>query len=119
MNGFARSAGKTVVLATLALSVAFAAPDPLPTAGQIFDRYVAITGGPAAWRSKVSERDEIEGRTLDGQRIVLRATVTISRAGNSLSEIQIPQQASEGIYKGTAWALSHFSGVRIKRGMER
>ena len=66
-----------------------AATDNLPSAGQIFDRYVNATGGAAAWRSKTSERDDIEGRTLDGQRIVLRATVTLSRSGNSFSEIQI------------------------------
>jgi hypothetical protein len=107
------------VFFALALTCPAAAPNNLPTAAQIFDRYVNAAGGAAAWRSKTSERDDIEGRTLDGQRIVLRATVTLSRSGNSLSEIQIPQQASEGFYKGTAWALSHFSGVRIKRGMER
>jgi hypothetical protein len=98
---------------------AFAAPDRLPTAGEVLDRYVAVTGGAAAWHAKHTERDDIEGRTLDGQRVVLRATVTRSRSGNSLSEVQVPQNASEGIYKGAAWALSHFSGVRIKRGMER
>jgi len=89
------------------------------TAGEVLDRYVRVTGGSEAWQSKRVERDEIEGRTLDGTRIVLRATITTSRAGNSISEVQIPQAASEGIYKGVAWAASRFSGVRIKRGMER
>jgi hypothetical protein len=78
-----------------------------------------VTGGAAAWHSKRTERDDIEGRTLDGTRVVLRATVTVSRSGNSLSEIEVPQKGSEGVYKGTAWALSQFSGVRLKRGMER
>ena len=91
----------------------------LPTAGQVLDRYVSVTGGATAWHAKRTERDDIEGRTLDGLRVVLRATVTVSRSGNSVSEIQVPQVASEGIYKGVAWASSHFSGVRIKRGMER
>ena len=45
--------------------------------------------------------------------------MTVSRSRNSVSEIQVPQVAREGIYKGVAWASSHFSGVRIKRGMER
>jgi Outer membrane lipoprotein-sorting protein len=61
----------------------------------------------------------IEGRTLDGERVVLRATVATSRARDSVSNIQIPQQGSEGVYKGVAWAVSEFSGVRIKRGPER
>jgi hypothetical protein len=84
----------------------------------VLDRYVGVTGGVNAWLSKRTERDEIEGRTLDGQRVVLHATITTSRTGNSISEVQIPQAASEGIYKGVAWADSRFSGARIKRGME-
>jgi hypothetical protein len=103
----------------LACALSFAATAQLPTAGQVLDRYVAVTGGAAAWHEKNIERDEIEGRTLDGLRVVLRAAVTVSGSGNSLSEIQVPQNAGEGIYKGVAWASSHFSGVRIKRGMER
>jgi hypothetical protein len=96
-----------------------AATDRPPSAGQILDRYVSLTGGSSAWHNKNTERDEIEGRTLDGLRVVLRAAITLSRSGNSISEIQVPQSASEGVYKGVAWASSHFSGVRIKRGMER
>jgi hypothetical protein len=125
MSGFARRAlrfYRAVDFAWVALvfaGLSFAAAGTLPTAGQILDRYVAVTGGANAWHAKHTERDEIEGRTLDGQRVVLRATVTVSRFGNSLSEIQIPQDGSEGVYKGVAWASSHFSGVRIKHGMER
>ena len=91
----------------------------LPSAAAVLDRYVNVTGGAAAWHDKRVETDDVEGRTLDRMRVVLRATVTISRAGNSLSQIQVPQAGSEGIYKGVAWASSHFSGVRIKHGMER
>jgi hypothetical protein len=117
MNGFARSAASFFLLCS---PLAFgAAPTALPSAAQVLDRYVALTGGAAAWHSKSTESDDIEGRTLDGERVVLRATVTVSRSGNSLSEIRVPQNGSEGIYKGVAWASSHFSGVRIKHGMER
>ena len=108
-----------VILLCATIGFATATPGSLPTAGQILDRYVSVTGGAAAWHAKRTERDDIEGRTLDGLRVVLRASVTVSRSGNSVSEIQVPQVASEGIYKGVAWASSHFSGVRIKRGMER
>lgn len=117
MSGFARRSASLCVPVLFACAV-FAAPGTLPTAGQVLDRYVSVTGGAAAWHSKHTETDEIEGRTLDGLRVVLHATVTVSRSGNSLSEIQVPQNASEGIYKGVAWASSHFSGVRIKHGME-
>jgi len=109
---------RAAFLLAFSLAQAFSAPNKPPTAGAILDRYVRVTGGAQAWHSKRSERDEIEGRTLDGDRVVLRATVVVSRSGDSFSEIQVPQVASEGIYKGIAWASSHFSGVRIKRGME-
>jgi hypothetical protein len=117
MSGFARrSASLLLVLAPFALS---AAQDRLPSAGDVLDRYVRVTGGAQAWHSKNTETDEIEGRSLDGERVVLRAKITVSRSGNAVSEIRVPQTGSEGIYKGVAWASSHFSGVRVKRGMER
>ena len=50
---------------------------------------------------------------------MLRATVATSRARDSVSKIQVPQEGSEGVYKGIAWAVSEFSGVRIKHGVER
>ncbi len=90
-----------------------------PTAATVLDRYVKATGGAAAWHEVHSERDLIEGRTLDGERVLLRATVATSRAHDSVSNIQIPQEGSEGVYKGVAWAVSEFSGVRIKHGLER
>src|SRR5580658_7852278 len=120
MSGFVRRISSTCGSITLLCGgLLFAGPEKLPTAGQVLDHYVNVTGGAAAWHAKHTERDDIEGRTLDGQRVVLRAAITLSRSGNSVSEIDVPQKASEGIYKGVAWASSHFSGVRIKRGMER
>jgi hypothetical protein len=121
MSGFARPGLSSLLcFASIACTALTAAsPGKLPTAGQVIDRYVSVTGGGAAWHAKHTESDDIEGRTLDGERVVLRATVTVTRSGNSLSEIHVPQNASEGIYKGVAWASSHFSCVRIKRGMER
>ena len=90
-----------------------------PSPGQIFDRYVTVTGGDAAWRAKQSERDEIEGRTLDGNHVILRATIALTRAGYSLNEIRIPEEAREGVYNGVAWAWTRLSGPRIKRGADR
>lgn len=120
LSGFCGAGGFACVsLCVVAFPSIASAAQKMPTAGQVLDRYVSLTGGAPAWHAKRTERDDIEGRTLDGTRVVLRATVTVSRAGDSLSEIQAPQSASEGIYKRTAWALSEFSGVRIKNGMER
>jgi hypothetical protein len=118
MSGFFLRAVSVCVYACFCLAQA-ATPDQVPAAGDVLDRYVKAAGGAAAWRAKHFERDEIEGRSLDDQRIVLHASISISRAGNSYSEIHVPQEASEGVYKGVAWAASRFSGVRIKRGMER
>jgi hypothetical protein len=119
MSGFARRSAEFCGVGVFACALSLAASTNLPTAAQVLDRYVSVTGGAGVWRSINTETDDIEGRTLDGQRVVLRARVTVSRSGNSISEIQVPQIASEGVYKGVAWASSNFSGVRIKRGMER
>ena len=109
---------RSAAIACLLLS-ALSVSAEAPNAAYVLDRYVKVTGGAAVWHSVHSERDLIEGRTLDGERVLLRATVATSRAHDSVSNIQIPQDGSEGVYKGVAWAVSEFSGVRIKRGLER
>ncbi len=95
------------------------AADQLPGAAQVLDRYIKAAGGAAAWHSKKYQQQELESRTLDDARVVLRATLRMNRSGNVLSAVQVPQQASEGVYRGTAWALTTFSGARIKRGEEK
>ena len=91
----------------------------LPSAGQVFERYVRATGGESAWRSKRSERDEIEGRALGSNRVILRATLLHTRSGNALHQIHAPEEASEGVYNGIAWAWTKLSGPRIKHGVDR
>ena len=98
---------------------AWAGPTPLPSARAVFDRYVSATGGETAWRSKKTERDEIEGRSIDSGRLVLRATVAMTRQGNILNDVKVPEEAREGVYNGVAWAWTRLSGPRIKRGPER
>jgi hypothetical protein len=94
-------------------------PATLPSARVVLDRYIAVTGGVGAWHSKRTERDEIEGRSLDGHRVLLRASVALTRQGNSLNEVKIPEEAREGVYNGVAWAWTKLSGPRIKRGPDR
>ena len=101
------------------LCLAAPARSPLPSAGQVFDRYIRATGGMDAWRTKQSERTEIEGRAIESGRVVLRATVALARAGYSLNDIRVPEEAREGVYNGVAWAWTRLSGVRIKRGADR
>src|ERR1039458_1062072 len=90
MTGFARLGASAVCVLLSALSVSAEAPN----AAYVLDRYVKVTGGAAASHSVHSERDLIEGRTLDGERVLLRATVATSRAHDSVSNIQIPQEGS-------------------------
>jgi hypothetical protein len=119
-----RKTGSLPVTSLLLCAALLTAPGVLAaatrlSAAEILDRYVRVTGGASAWHGKTVERDEIEGRSIDGDRVVLLASVVTSRSGDSFNRIQIPQEGSEGVYKGVAWAWSQFSGVRVKRGMER
>jgi hypothetical protein len=104
--------------ASLAITVQLSAT-PLPSAKSVLDRYIAATGGASAWNSKKTERDDIEGRSLDGRHVLLRATLAMTRQGNALNEIRVPEEAREGVYNGVAWAWTRLSGPRIKRGPDR
>jgi len=103
----------------LCAGMSYAATPGLPPASAVFDHYVRATGGRTAWQSKQMERDEIEGRTLDGTRVILRASVTTTRSGHSISEMTIPEVASEGVFRGVAWSWTKLSGARIRKGPER
>ena len=56
---------------------------------------------------------------MDGARVVLRARVSTSRAGNSITRLTVPEEAQEGVYNGVAWAMTKLSGARIKHGADR
>ena len=115
-----RKAGFALFSASLLLAgVSAAAGASSSSAAEILDRYVKVTGGAPLWRAQRFERHEIEGRTLDGNTVVLNASILTARDGSSRSEVHVPQEAAEGVYKGVAWAVSQFSGVRIKRAAER
>lgn len=107
------------LFALCSITVILEAANKLPAAGAILDRYVDVTGGSALWHSRNFETDDLEGRSLDDNNVVLRARISFNRSGDSLSEVQVPVRGTEGVYKGTAWAVSSFSGVRIKHGAER
>lgn len=113
-----RIAGFVRILSSACITAcAFAAS--LPTASQVFDRYVRVTGGEKAWHSKISERDEIEARALDTGQVILRATTVHTRSGNALHNVTIPEKAQEGVYNGIAWAWTPLSGPRVKHGADR
>jgi len=116
-----RVIGAGSLLASMGLAAPARTPrySALPSVSSVFDHYIQATGGRAAWRSKQAERNEIEGRNLDSGRVVLRAVITTSRNGSSLSEMTIPEVASEGIYKGVAWTWTKLAGPRLRKGAER
>ena len=116
-HGFGQAAASLLAFCSFAFPGGAAVPPP--TAASVLDRYVSLTGGPALWHSRKFERDEVEGRSLEDGKVVLRASISVSRSGDSLSEVQVPVAGTEGVYKGTAWAVSSFSGVRIKHGAEK
>ncbi len=100
-------------------AIAWCSGAVLPRPAQVLDRYLQATGGSPAWHSKKSERVEIEGRDLESSRTILKASLTTARNGNSIHQIQNPQEASEGVFNGVAWAWTKLAGPRIKHGEER
>lgn len=114
-----RFTGFSALISLACVASAASRPSSTPQPGWVLDRYLQATGGASAWRSKKSARAEIEGRTLDRDRLVLRATTLTARGGNALSDIAVPEEAREGVYNGVAWAWTRLSGPRIKRGADR
>ena len=110
---------KLGLLVVVNSAIAWGSGAVLPRPAQVLDRYVQATGGSAAWHSKKSERVEIEGRDLESSRTILKASLTTARNGNSIHQIQNPQEASEGVFNGVAWAWTKLAGPRIKHGEER
>ena len=50
-----------VMLLCCTAALSLAAPAKLPTAGQVLDRYVNLTGGAAAWKAKQTEATTSKG----------------------------------------------------------
>jgi hypothetical protein len=89
------------------------------SAATVLDRYIAVTGGSAVWKAQQTERSRIEGRSPDGTEVLLRATVSMSRKGNFLSDVQLPEAGREGVFNGIAWSWTPLSGARIRKGADR
>ncbi len=116
-TGFRRLLAASLLFA--AGTLAAARPNELPPAKAVLDRYVTVTGGDAAWHSRRTEHEEIEGRSLDGKDVLLRAGISLTRQGDFISNVQLPEAGSEGVYKGVAWSWTPLSGPRIRKGPDR
>lgn len=109
-----------------AATVAFAAgaqqpaPQALPKAETILDRYVEVTGGRAAYE-KV--RSEVRTSTIDipAQGIKMTATSYRVPPNKSYMLVEIPGvgKMEEGTNGEVVWSLSAMRGPAIKEGAER
>jgi hypothetical protein len=102
-----------------ASSVVYAA-DPLPTADQIMDRYIEVTGGKAAYEKR---RSEIVTAHLEFAAAGLSAKLTHYSAepDKYYAVMDMPGigAVEMGVSNGIAWEKSAILGPRIKNGAER
>ncbi len=91
-----------------------------PTAEQILDRYIEVTGGKAVHAKLTSEVTtsvmEMKSQGLQGKGITYR-----DGKGNSYNSLELTGvgKVEEGFYQGIAWENSAIQGPRIKTGEER
>lgn len=110
-----------LVLATLACSAGWAAPDePLPKAEDILDKFVDVTGGKAAYESVRNETwtgtFEFVGKGIKGTVTSFRAEPNKSLTIVELEGVGTIKQGTDG---QTVWESSSMQGPRIKQGEER
>lgn len=91
----------------------------LPSAQEVMDRYIAATGGRAAYESLTSRRAEGTFSMAD-LGVEGKMTVLIRRDGNAVVSIDIPKVGTirEGVTSGVAWSLHPTQGPRILKGDE-
>jgi hypothetical protein len=125
--GEARPAlGVALALAVLTAAAAPAEPraragdPPLPRAEDVLDRYVAVTGGKAAYAKL--ENQVIKG-TVEVTGAGVKGSLTLYQAAPNkmymVLELGGLGKVEEGTDGRVAWAKSALEGARIKRGAER
>lgn len=90
-----------------------------PSAREILDRYVQVTGGAAAYHKVQNEnlRGEI---TYEGRDDKVEMTSLTTRAGQQVVNLNLPSgNEMHGISNGLAWEDTSFSGPRILDGREK
>jgi outer membrane lipoprotein-sorting protein len=103
----------------LAVTLA-ATQDPLPTADQILERHVAVTGGRAAYEQLKSEL-RVVSMELKGRDVRFTATVYRARPNRMYTVTEIPGlgKIEEGVDGEVAWSVSANRGAVLKQGAER
>ena len=96
------------------------AADPLPTGEAILDKYIAVTGGKAAYE-KI--RTQITSAVMDFTGKGVKANMTMYHAepvkSYSVVEIEGIGKMEEGTDGSIVWERSALKGPRIKTGEER
>lgn len=116
-----KSRFQQLVLALLAAGVpVFGAPEALPNADAVISRFVAATGGKAAWEAR---HTQIEHATIAFAKLGVKGTITIYEAAPdkylALTELPAIGKMSTGSDGQVAWENSAIQGPRIKQGAER
>lgn len=120
-----KSRSQRVVFALLAASLpavlpVVAAPETLPSADAVISRFVAVTGGKAAWEARHSQ---IEHGTIEFAKLGVKGTMTIYEAAPdkylALTELPAIGKMATGSDGQIAWENSAIQGPRIKQGIER
>jgi hypothetical protein len=97
-----------------------AAQDALPKVDEIMDKYIAATGGRAAYEKR---KNEVTTGTMDFTGKGIKGTMTAySDASNnaySVIEIEGIGKMEQGVYNGMAWESSALQGSRIREGAEK
>ena len=90
-----------------------------PTGSSVVDRFVAVTGGKAAYNRVTSEL--AEGTVNMGAQGVSGTVKVFKKAGNSYTVIEIEGvgKLEEGVLGGIAWENNKITGARVRTGEER
>ncbi len=101
-----------------AASVEAPASDVLPTANEILERYVEVTGGRAAYEARTSEITH--GTVKFTSAGIQGELTTYSKGGNYRNSVQLPGLGvvENGVTDGVAWEKTDILGPRIKEGAE-
>lgn len=97
-----------------------AAEQALPTAEQILDRHVEVTGGRAAY-DKIENRVTKATLEIVGQGLSLDMTIYMARPNKNytLIESELIGKAEKGTDGETAWELSMMTGPQIMKGKQK
>jgi hypothetical protein len=111
---------RSLVLFPLAAALVLCAADPLPTGEAILEKYIAVTGGKAAYEKT---RTQVSSAVMEFIGKGVKANMTMYHAEPNKSylvtEIEGIGKMEEGSDGSVAWERSVLKGPRIKKGEER